>query len=281
MTKLLSAGFRRLFRSVVFWLGLAVSCGYTLLGVLNNFYYKGVFEDTVILADHTLFPFAAFVALIAAVVVALFIGQEYADKTIRNKIITGHSRLAIYLSNLMICSVAAIILFVVPTLLIGLAIGGPLMGGFELPAGAFILPALCYLLALLGFTSLFVLLAMSIDNRTVAAVTILLVVLALSWIPTPLRETLEAPEYVEQFVFSETLDDFVETGEMMENEMYVGGPARVALQVAYDLLPGCQVNQTSPFNKTADMVHLPVWSFIFIAATTAAGVVIFQKKELK
>ena len=281
MTKLLSAGFRRMFRSAVFWLGLAVSCGYTLFGVLNNFYYKGVFVDTVIKADHTLFPFAEFVALIAAVVVALFIGREHADKTLRNKIITGHSRLSIYLSNLIVCAAATAILFVVPTILIGLAVGAPLLGGFELSAKAFILPALCYLLALLGFTSLFLLLAMSIDNRTVAAVTILLVVLALSWVPTPLRETLEAPEHVEQIVFSEELDDFVETGEMIENEMYVGGPVRVVLQVAYDLLPGCQAQQTSPFNKTADMVHLPVWSLVFIAATTAAGAVIFQKKELK
>lgn len=281
MTKLLSANFRRLFRAPIFWFGLVASCVYTLFGVINNFYYKGVMPDTVIKADHTLLPDGLILSLIVAVVVALFIGREYSDKTIRNKIVAGHSRMTIYLANLIVCSVATVIFFAVPTLLIGLGVGAPLLGGFELSAKAFILPALCSLLALLGFTALFVLVAMSVQNRTVAAIAILLLAIVLAGIAQPIWEALDAPKYVEEYVFSEEANDFILTGKMMENPAYVGGFARVIYKALYNALPGCQIMQISPFNKTADMDHLPIYSLAFIALTTAAGLVIFKKKELK
>ena len=282
MTKLLSANFRRLFRAPIFWFGLVASCVYTLFGVINNFYYKGVMPDTVIKADHTLLPDGLILSLIVAVVVALFIGREYSDKTVRNKIITGHSRLSIYLSNLIVCSTAAAIYYVVPTLLIGLGLGAPLLGGFELTAKAFILPALIGLLAVLGLTSLFLLVVMSIQNRTVAAVTVLILAVALMmWVTVPMREALEAPQYVEEYVFSEEVNDFVPTGNTIESPAYVGGPARVALEFLYNFLPSGQEEQASPYNKTADMADLPFWGLAFIAVTTVGGAWIFQKKELK
>ena len=37
MTKLLSAGYRRLFRSAFFWIGLVAMCVYSLIGILSNF----------------------------------------------------------------------------------------------------------------------------------------------------------------------------------------------------------------------------------------------------
>ncbi len=281
MTKLLNANFRRLWRSKTFWIGLVVACAHHLLGVLNNFYYKGIFTDQVIKADHTLEPDTLILSLIVAVITAFFIGREYGDKTIRNKIVTGHDRWKIYLANLIVCSVAAAILFIVPTLVVGLALGAPLLGGFELTAKAFILPVLCDLLALLAFTALFVLIAMSVQNRTACAVIVLLLAFVLAWIPTPLSETLEAPEYVSEVVFSEELDDFVETGRTMENQAYVGGFARTVLDFAYDFLPACQLEQTSAYNKTEDMIHLPFYSVAFILVTTLGGALVFEKKELK
>jgi ABC-type transport system involved in multi-copper enzyme maturation permease subunit len=282
MTKLLSAGYRRLFRSVFFWIGLAVTCGHHLLGVLNNLHYKSVFVDQVIKADHTLLPDTLITTLVMSVLIALLIGREYGDKTIRNKIITGHSRVTIYLSNLIVCATAAAIYFVVPTLLIGLGLGVPLLGGFELTAKAFILPAIVDLLSVLGLTSLFLLVVMSIQNRTIAAVSVLILAIAMMmWVTAPMREALEAPQYMDEYVFSEEVDDFVSTGKTKENPAYVGGPARVGLEFLYNFLPGGQVEQSSPYNKTADMADLPFWGLAFIAVTTVGGAVIFQKKELK
>lgn len=283
MTKLLNANFRRLWRSKTFWIGLVLACAHTLLGVINNLYYKNAWVDqsAVITADHTLFPDTLITIIIMAVLVVMLVGREYTDKTIRNKIVTGHSRVSIYLANLIVCLTAAAILFIVPMLLIGLAVGTPLLGGFTLSFKAFILPFFCYLLGVFGFTSLFLLIVMSIQNRTVAAIVVLLLAAILVSVPTTLGEMLEAPERVEEVVWDENVEDFVYTGEMMENQAYVGGPARVMVQFLFDFLPGGTLQQTSPFNATKDMAALPIYAVSFIAVSTLGGAVIFKKKELK
>lgn len=283
MTKLLKANFRRLWQSKTFWIGLVLACAHTLLGVINNLYYKNAWVDqsSVITADHTLFPDTLITIIIMAVLVVMLVGREYTDKTIRNKIVTGHSRTTIYLANLIVCLTAAAILFIVPMLVIGLAVGAPLLGGFTLSFTAFVLPFFCYLLGVFGFTSLFILIVMSVQNRTVAAIVVLLLAAIIFSVPTTLGEMLEAPELVEEVIWDETVEDFVYTGEMMENQAYVGGPARVMVQFLYDFLPGGTLQQTSPFNATKDMAHLPVYAVAFIVVTTLGGALVFEKKELK
>ena len=83
MGNLIRAHFARLWRSPVFWLGTAASAA---AGVL------------------LWFPSAAGLAVVppfcCAAVFSLFFGAEHADGTIRNKLIAGHSREAIYLATL-------------------------------------------------------------------------------------------------------------------------------------------------------------------------------------
>lgn len=283
MTKLLNANFRRLLQSKTFWIGLVLACAHTLLGVLNNLYYKQAWVDqsSVITADHTAFPDTLITIIIMAVLVTMLVGREYTDKTIRNKIVTGHSRVNIYLSNLIVCLTAATILFVVPMLIMGVGVGSLLLGGFTLSFKAFILPFFCYLLGVLGFTALFLLIVMSVQNRTVAAIVVLLLAVILFSVPSTLGEMLEAPERVEEVVWDDTVEDFASTGEMMENQAYIGGPARVMMQFFYDFLPGGALEQTSPFNETKAMIHLPVYAVAFILVTTLGGAWVFEKKELK
>ena len=49
--------------------------------------------------------------LVAAILTSMFIGSEYSDGTIRNKLVVGHSRMRIYLANLIVCSVACVLIF--------------------------------------------------------------------------------------------------------------------------------------------------------------------------
>lgn len=283
MTKLLSAGYRRLFRSAFFWIGLVAMCVYSLIGILirldeKSFYMEQAAEYT---ADLTLLPDLRVGVFVVGILVALMIGREYSDKTIRNKIIVGHSRSAVYLSNLIIFSTAAAIWYLVSLFGVGLAIGGPVMGGFALPATAFILPAVCQLLALIGFTALFLLVATAISNRTVAAVAILLLAIVLLAIPLPLQEALEIPETTEEMVYEPETDSYVATGNMVPCPTYIRQPLRALYQLGYHFLPGGQLEQASPYYKTEDMIHIPFWGLGFIAAATLGGLVIFKKKELK
>ena len=58
----------------------------------------------------------------AAVFIGVFVGTEYSDGTLRNKLIIGHSRSSIYISNLIVCTTAGIIMhltYIITTILLG------------------------------------------------------------------------------------------------------------------------------------------------------------------
>ena len=283
MKKLIDSGFRRLWKSPMLWIGIALMCGMSLLGVLNNFYYKTAWAEQAewITADHTLLPDTSLCVIIVAVLIGLLIGREYSDKTVRNKLIAGHSRLEVYLAYLAVCVTAVLILYVVPMLAVGLAVGAPLLGGFSLSVRAFVLPLLCEVLALVAFASLFLLLVMAIASRPVGAIAVLLSALALMVIPTMLNDRLEVLEYVEDYVYVEELDDFVSTGEMVQNPNYLSGAPRVICQFLYDFLPGGALHRASPFAESNTMSALPLYSLLFIAASTAGGLFVFRRKDIK
>ena len=68
--------------------------------------------------------------LVAAILTSMFIGSEYSDGTIRNKLVVGHSRMRIYLANLIVCSVACVLIFlayITGVFVVGSAKGGELL----------------------------------------------------------------------------------------------------------------------------------------------------------
>ena len=104
MDKLLRADFSRLFKSKEFWicaaLMLAVSVG-NAFRTINS--AKNFLSDTKFYIDEYVFSLAPYTAVISAVLISLFLGTEYSDKTIRNKLIIGYTRTSIYLANFIIC----------------------------------------------------------------------------------------------------------------------------------------------------------------------------------
>ena len=53
--------------------------------------------------DEALFQFPMIHGVMLAAFVPLFLGADYSDGTIRNKLIAGHRRSGIYLSDLLVC----------------------------------------------------------------------------------------------------------------------------------------------------------------------------------
>ena len=108
MSKLLRAGFARLKKDKVFWIGIIFMVVVGLFIPVRNYIdtLESGYESTF---DSYFFGFSLFTGVIAAVFVSLFVGKEYSDGTMRNKIVVGHTRSAIYLSNLVVNIVAALI----------------------------------------------------------------------------------------------------------------------------------------------------------------------------
>ncbi len=129
MVKLLSANFSRLWKDKVFWLEMFVMLVYAVVVVfaMNKSVQatpeqmRGNFK-----LDNYYFNFALSIGAFCALFTSLFFGTEHGDGTLRNKIVMGHTRTTIYLSNLLVSFSAT--LFIMLVWLIGLMAGIPVLG---------------------------------------------------------------------------------------------------------------------------------------------------------
>ena len=274
MRNLLSAGFARLWRCKVFWLSCAFLTAGTVISIWTR--YTDRVEYTYSSNLDTAFTYyVLFIAILIPLVCGFFIGVDYNDGTIRNKLICGHGRGSIYLSNLILCSAASLIMCtaaVVP----GLALGLPLLGGFDMgPARAVLFFAGVYTLAL-AWTALFTFFSM-LANRRIAAMLLTLALLAAG---AYLEGRLEAgPTILDYVVIVE--GEIVKPAEEVPNPAYLPeGPVRDAFQFLSDFTPGGQTLQHIE-QRAKQPEKLMVYNAVLFVLSTAAGLALFRRRDLK
>ena len=281
MRNLLSAGFVRLWRSKVFWLSCAFLAAATVISIWTR-YTDGVRFGYHSSLDSAFTYYVLFIAILIPLVCALFIGTDYDHGTVRNKLICGHGRGAVYLSNLLICSAASLIMCtaaVVP----GLALGLPLLGGFAMgPVRAVLFFVGVYTLSLV-WTALSTLLAMLVSNRTISVVAALFLSLALGIAGAYLENRLEARPTIQGLVITtvDSLTDITDTTiEEYPNPAYLPeGPVRNLFQFLSDFTPG---GQTVQYSKTVDHPEVLIaYDAVLFGLCTAAGLVLFKREDLK
>lgn len=108
------SGFKRLLKNRAFQITAAVVA---VVGLFEIFmmYRDSIIEMDTPYLDGGLFSFAALGVFALAAVVPLFVGSEYSDGTIRNKVVVGHRRGAVYLSMLFTSVIAETLLILVWT----------------------------------------------------------------------------------------------------------------------------------------------------------------------
>lgn len=178
MRKLLSAGLVRLTRCKALWLSCAVAAGYEVFAVLSRGPWKSAGWQVVYNLDGGFFQFTGMTGIVSALICAFFIGPEHGDGTMRNKLVTGHSRRDIYLSNLLISTLASLTTCLA-AILPGLALGIPLFGGFEMGAARAALMILGACTLSMAYAALFTLLTMLISGRAASLTAAVLLALAL------------------------------------------------------------------------------------------------------
>ena len=111
MNNLLSAHFQRLLKSRLYWclLGLMILSG-IIIPILAH--REMIAYGTDYTLESRLVWHFLIIGFIVAIFCSWFLGTDYSDGTIRNKIIAGNSRLKIYISALLICVIASVILVV-------------------------------------------------------------------------------------------------------------------------------------------------------------------------
>lgn len=282
MRKLLFATFVRLFKSKIFWIGIAALGGLALWATVARWYDSTVLVemgyDTL---DGLLFIGAVYAPIWVPVFVSLFIGTEYSDGTMRNKLIVGHSKLAVYFANLIVCVSAVLIIHLVYIGIV-LGLGLPLIGGFRLTATSTLVTFFfCSLATMVSLTALMLAVAMLIPSKAAGAIASMLLGLALIMVGMTVSSMLQAPEMIEAFVGMDATGEPI-FSDPHPNPKYLRGVSRTFFDFLNRFLPGNQLTLIGTSMELPQNVwQLPVYAMLFAAVITLGGTLVFRRKDLK
>lgn len=272
MNKLLRANFARLKKDKVFWIGILFMFAFGIFGVIQK-----CINDSTATPDQLLFIFTVLIGVVTAAFCSLYIGTEYSDGTIRNKLIVGQKRSAVYLSNFITCSAAGIFMsfsYIAAVIAFGL----PLLGLPKMEAGAIIILLIISFMMVFACTALFTLLCMLNQNKAIAAVVCILLIFALLIVASMINSKLDAPQYFESYTMTDSLGNA--STEKVANPEYLTGTKREAYQFILDFLPTGQAIELST-QTTPHLWQMPLYSLLIVLVTTVGGILYFRKKDLK
>lgn len=276
MPKLLRANFSRLLHDRAFRLLSALMAFFgTSMAVVNAVHARQ--DGEIWVMDYTIFIYVILAPIVNAVLTALFIGNDYSSGTMRNKRIAGHRRGIIYLANLLVCICAGICLclaFALPQAAAGLLLKGELNAA---PATILLYVGLSFAL-MIAFTALFTLIAMLCQNKAHTTAGCILLTFALLFAGVYISSTLEEPEYLAAYSYTEN-GVTVEEPEQ-RNPYYITGMKRQVYEFLQDLTPGGQVIQISEMGVKKPAM-LAIYDGLILLLVTGFGLVFFHRKDLK
>ena len=270
MTNLLSANLFRLRKSILFRVTLLLCAAAGAWQPLQTYLeYQRTFP-----LDAVFFVYAMLIGMVLSVFLSLFFGAEYSDGTIRNKLAAGHTRVSVYLANL-ITAVFTALTFCGAYILCTLAVGVPLLGGPKAP-GLLLTSLFLSLLMAAVWCAIFTVLIMNCSRKAISAVCCMLLFLAIFGTALTVYQVLEAPELYPSL----QLVDGEMVSEMVHNPRYLQPDERKIYELLLDLDPVGQAVQFTDGTVTRP-VQMALCSLGVFAVTTAAGIVLFRRKDLK
>ncbi len=275
MNRLLASNFSRLKKNRIFWAACVCMFAFGVALVVNK-YLDQVMYHSVEILDNVFFVYAIAIGLVIAVFGSRFLGTEYRDGTIRNKLIVGHTRSRIYFVNLITNIAAAFVLclcFLVPVLVIGI----PLLGTLTVRMDIILWMLLGTFLLAVAFCSIFTMFSMVCSNESAVVAASMLFLFAFFIVAVVVNAKLEAPEFVPYYSLSES--GGMES-HMEPNPKYLTESERVYYQFIYDFLPTGQAIQYASMSAI-HLWQMPLYSLLVSIGTTAAGVTIFRHKDIK
>ncbi len=280
MNKLLYANLQRLRKNKVFWLGLIVTIGYSLLQFLSQyqFYqkYKGEPMDKEWFSlDGIAFGCLIVIGIVFSVVVSMYVGTDYSDGTIRNKIIVGKSRRCIYFSNFLICAGICLLIYILG-ILTSYVFGRPVFGEFANSWEKIAMYVLAGGFVSITYAALFNLVAMLNTSKVHGVVISILLAFGMFFLTVYFFNELSQPEMIESV---EVMGGDMSMN-MIKNPQYPTGLQRKIYQFLMDFLPTAQAAQVA----NLQMEH-PVgffsYSILLTVICNLGGYLVFKKKNLK
>lgn len=276
MNKLLTANFARLRKNQVFIVSVIFM---VILGVLFPLvtYQEMIELNTIYYLQERAFWYPAFLGIILAVFCSLFLGTDNSDNTIRNKIIVGHTRNSIYLSNLLTCMVVGGVLSIVHTITI-ICVGTPLLGFYTMEPGDVIGYTVAIITMTFSFASLYTFVAMKCQSKATIAVACLMLWIGLLFVSLYVQNKLMEPEMIESAVMLSNIGE--QSLEMVANPEYISGTTRNVFTFLSEFLPSGQaiLFMRCEGNHWGRII---VYNIISSGTLVALGMFFFKHKDLK
>lgn len=278
MRKLLNANFSRLWKSKIF---LMLELITFLFGVIAYFLVRiniiNIGEDWIVRnANFYFFMVSLYVGALTAIFSSLFLGTEYSDGTIRNKLIVGHSRKSVYFSN-WILNATVTVLFLVTHYLTVILIGIPI-GGIAVVSAIdqLLLKVVCSFVIALTYSAIFTMTTMVNNNQASCAIINILLSLLLLIAGFMIFSALEQPEMKYRMVLQNDGSYLME--ENIPNSRYVSGNLRVVYRIAESIMPADFALRVASDNFS--FYHI-VGCVILTVLLTIWGEIWFTKKDIR
>ena len=281
MINLLDAGFTKLFKSLIYRLAALFCLLYSLFlvatRIIDSISYPNLPRTTL---DGIISSGPVMLQLLAPVFISLFIGREYSDQTLRNKISVGHSRMNIYLSNLIISVVGTLILYVIYVIPISI-FGYTYFPAFETPIEKLICVQLIGMVIMIAVASLYSMLSILIPNKAVTAVLSLLAAFVIFMFGMLVHVSLEEDRIARGEVERDYSILVEESGEVYKSDSVLSDSERKLFESIDVTLPSSQAVNISNSNIPDKWKKMVVSDIVLTVLTSAAGIIVFRRKDLK
>lgn len=276
MIKLLTAGFTRLRKSKIFWLLSIFSIVLALL-IIYSQYNQMIKYNRVIDIERLILNYSTLVGVLAAIFISLFLGVEYSDGAIKNKICIGHSRIKVYLSNLFLVTITVILAYVL-FFIVMVIVGMPLFGWITVSLSNFVMRIFVVLMIIVSYCAIFTFISMVCSNKTMIAIINIMTAFGLMIGSTYCFSILNTPEYIDTAQVTDSKTNDFEIVKK-KNPSYPSEKTRKIYQTIIDVIPSGQAIQVS--SNASNIKYFPIYSLTILVVFTSSGLIIFNRKDLK
>lgn len=279
MNKLLSAGFARLKKDKVFWVFVGFMVVMAWIVVINSYLNMKEWGSSVGL-ENVLFRHIMFMGVLTAAFSGLFIGTEYSEGTIRNKLIIGHTRRDIYLSSLVISITAGVIICL--SYVLAAMIPGIILLGFSegIIVEVMLQALLLILLMTVAFGAIFTMCGMLNQNKALNCVIVIIGAFVMLMFSAFIFSELSNPEMWEEYVYVDEETGEIVTEPAEPNPFYVSGTKREVYEFLMLFLPSGQTFLIAG-GELSHAGEMAAYSVLIMIGSSAAGMYFFQKKDIK
>ncbi len=265
-----------------------------------------MFEKVELYMDYYLSSSFYVYGVFAAILITALFSKEYRNGTIRNKVISGHSRASIYLSNLIVSITAEIIMHIcyiiasfIPVLYVYLLFKDSNLKivVFEYPLKEHLLIQLLGLGIIFLYSSLFIFITMIVDSQS-RAITASMLIIVMSVLLSILAQDkvygadykMDIDDITNEYYYEVDDKRYTNYSEVMDAMRGKGlnNVEKFIYCTLDDCLTNCQLTSSTTIFMMGPGESLPsrmgvyyAYDFGLAAFFTIAGITLFSRKDLK